>query len=60
MYAPPLERFADLIFGFGANVQPDQIVSVACEPGKERLVRAIAASAYRHGAAFVDISWFDP
>ena len=57
---PTLERFADLIVGFGANVQPDQIVSVACEPGKERLVRAIAASAYRCGARFVDISWFDP
>ncbi|CAA9470692.1 MAG: Aminopeptidase S (Leu, Val, Phe, Tyr preference) [uncultured Solirubrobacteraceae bacterium] len=60
MDAPTLERFADLIVGFGANVQPDQIVSVACEPGKEALVRAIAASAYRRGARFVDISWFDP
>lgn len=60
MDAPTLERFADLIVGFGANVQPDQIVSVACEPGKEPLVRAIAASAYRRGARFVDISWFDP
>jgi aminopeptidase len=60
MDAPTLERFADLIVGFGANVHPDQIVSVACEPGKEWLVRAIAASAYRHGARFVDIAWFDP
>ena len=60
MDAPTLERFADLIVGFGANVQPDQIVSVACEPGKEWLVRAVAASAYRRGARFVDISWFDP
>ena len=60
MDAPTLERFADLIVGFGANVQPDQIVSVACEPGKEPLVRAIAASAYRRGARFVDIVWFDP
>jgi aminopeptidase len=55
-----LERFADLIVGFGANVQRDQIVSVACEPGKEALVRAIAASAYRRGARFVDVAWFDP
>ena len=60
MDAPTLERFADLIVGFGANVQPDQIVSVSCEPGKEWLVRAIAASAYRRGARFVDVSWFDP
>ena len=32
----------------------------ACEPGKEYLVRAIAESAYRHGARFVDVAWFDP
>ena len=55
-----LERLADLVVGFGANVQQDQIVSVNCEPGKEFLTRAIAASAYRHGARFVDVSWFDP
>src|ERR671924_2281848 len=55
-----LERLADLVVGFGANVQPDQIVSVSCEPGKEPLTRAIAASAYRHGARFVDVQWFDP
>jgi aminopeptidase len=55
-----LERLADLVVGFGANVQRDQIVSVNCEPGKESLTRAIAASAYRHGAKFVDVNWFDP
>jgi aminopeptidase len=55
-----LERLADLVVGFGANVQQDQIVSVNCEPGKEPLTRAIAASAYRAGARFVDVSWFDP
>ena len=55
-----LARFADLMVGFGANVQTDQIVSIGCEPGKEYLVRALAASAYRHGAKFVDVGWFDP
>src|SRR3954452_4518060 len=55
-----LARLADLVVGFGANVQPDQIVAVTCEPGKEGLVRAIAESAYRHGAKFVDVQWFDP
>jgi aminopeptidase len=55
-----LERLADLVVGFGANVQQGQIVSVTCEPGKERLTRAIAASAYRRGARFVDVQWFDP
>src|SRR5215208_7221762 len=55
-----LARLADLVVGFGANVQPDQIVAVTCEPGKEPLVRAIAESAYRRGAKFVDVHWFDP
>jgi aminopeptidase len=55
-----VERFADLAVGFGANVQPGQIVAVACEPGKEYLTRAIAARAYRAGARFVDVQWFDP
>ncbi len=55
-----LARFADLMVGFGANVQTDQIVNIGCEPGKEYLVRALAASAYRHGAKFVDVGWFDP
>jgi len=54
------EGLADLLVGFGANVQPGQIVAVSCEPGKEYLVRHIAASAYRRGAAFVDVGWFDP
>jgi aminopeptidase len=55
-----VERLADLVVGFGANVQPDQIVAIGCEPGKEFLTRAIAASAYRAGARFVDVQWFDP
>src|ERR671932_1937330 len=55
-----LERLADLVVGFGANVQEGQIVSVTCEPGKEPLTRAVAASAYRRGAKFVDVTWFDP
>src|SRR4051812_2164849 len=55
-----MERLADLVVGFGANVQPDQIVAVTCEPGKEGLVRAIAESAYRRDARFVDVGWFDP
>jgi aminopeptidase len=55
-----LERFADLAVGFGANLQPGQILSVSCEPGKEHLVRAVARAAYRRGAKFVDVTWFDP
>ncbi len=57
--AATLERFADLLVGFGANVQPGQIVAVSGELGKEEVVRALAASAYRHGAKFVDATYFD-
>ena len=55
-----LARLADLVVGFGANVQPDQIVAIGCEPGKEYLTRAVAEAAYRAGARFVDVQFFDP
>jgi aminopeptidase len=54
-----LERFADLIVGFGANVQPDQLVAVSSELGKEPLTRAIAASAYGQGARYVEVTYSD-
>ena len=57
--AATIERLADLVVGFGANVQPGQIVAIDAEIGKEELTRAIAASAYRHGAKFVDVAYFD-
>ena len=45
-----LDRFAELLVGFAANVQPGQVVAVSSEIGKERLTRAIAAThtAWRH------------
>ena len=55
-----LRRLADLAVDFGANVQEGQVVAIGCEPGKEPLTRAVAESAYRHGARFVDVMWFDP
>jgi aminopeptidase len=55
-----LTRYAELITGVAANVQPGQVVAVSCEPGKEYLARAVAASAYRRGAKYVDVGWFDP
>jgi aminopeptidase len=55
-----LARFADLLVGFGANVQAGQLVAVSSETGKEPLTRAIAASAYRHGARYVDVQYADP
>ena len=55
-----LERLARLAVEVGANVQPDQVVGVSGRPGQEDLVRAIVAAAYRRGARFVDVAWFDP
>ena len=54
-----LDRFADLIVRFAANVQPGQIVAITTEPGKLDLTRAIADRAYRAGAKFVDVVQFD-
>ena len=58
--AETLRRYADLIVGFGSNVQAGQIVEVRAALDKRDLVRAIAESAYRRGAGFVDANWFDP
>ena len=55
-----LQRVADLYVEVGANVQPGQIVSLETEVGKEAFTRAVAESAYRHGAKFVDVQIFDP
>jgi aminopeptidase len=57
--AATVERLADLAVGFAANVQRGQIVAIQAEVGKEEIVRALAASAYRHGARFVDPFYFD-
>ena len=55
-----LPRLADLAVTLGANVQPGQIVTVGADHGQFELARAIADSAYRHGAVFVDVQYFDP
>src|SRR4029079_5467961 len=55
-----LTRLADLAIGFGCNLQEGQIVAISGEPGKERLIRALAESAYKRGGKFVDVGWFDP
>ncbi len=54
-----IHALADLVVRFGANVQPGQIVSLSSAPGKEPLARAVAESAYKAGAKFVDLSVFD-
>ena len=55
-----LERLADLAVGFAANVQPGQLLGITADVGQEDVVRAVAASAYRRGAHFVDVRYFDP
>ena len=55
-----IDALAELAVHFGANVQPGQIVTLASEPGKEPVARAIAEAAYEHGAKFVDLTVFDP
>jgi aminopeptidase len=57
--AGPLERFADLVVRFAANVQPGQVVAIGSEPAKVEMTRAVADAAYRAGAKFVDVAYFD-
>ena len=54
-----LERFADLVVGFAANVQEGQVLAIGSEIGKETVTRALAAAGYRAGASYVDVSYFD-
>ncbi len=44
----------------GANVQPGQILGVTATIGQEELARAVAAAAYKRGALFVDVFYYDP
>lgn len=60
MISAYLDRLVDLAVTFAANVQPGQIVALGATLGQEDLARAVARSAYRHGALFVDVSYFDP
>jgi aminopeptidase len=55
-----LDRYAELIVGFGANVQPGQVVSVEGPPECAPLAHRLARSAYERGARFVDVVYFDP
>jgi aminopeptidase len=52
------DKLAELAV-FGANVQPGQLVAVTSHIGKEDLTRRIAREAYKRGAKFVDVVYFD-
>ena len=65
LYRPPvdeelLDRYADLIAGFGANVQPDQVVAIEAPLESAPFVRRITRKAYERGARYVDVVYFDP
>ena len=55
-----IDRLAELVVNFGANVQPDQQVVISSEVGKEALTRAVAEHAYRAGALHVTVDYGDP
>jgi len=52
-------RLADLVVGYGANVQAGQVLAVTTYVGKEELTREIARAAYERGAMWVDVLSFD-
>jgi len=58
-YTNLTRRLADLIVGFGANVQPGQLVGVTSYIGKEDLTRQVARAAYELGARYVDVIYAD-
>ena len=58
-FSGEVRRLADLIVGFGANVQPAQIVGVTSYVGKEQMTREVARAAYERGAQYVDVLYFD-
>jgi len=54
-----IDRLADLLVGFGANLQRGQILGVTAHLGMEEITRAIARKAYERGAKYVDVLWWD-
>jgi aminopeptidase len=54
-----LERLADLVVGFGANLQRGQILGVTAYLGMEEAARAVARAGYTRGARYVDVLWWD-
>jgi aminopeptidase len=54
-----VERLADLLVGFGANLQRGQILGVTAYLGMEEAARAVVRAAYTRGAKYVDVFWWD-
>ncbi len=54
-----LERLAELLVGFGANLQPGQLLGVTAYLDMQELAREIVRAGYRRGARYVDVFWWD-
>jgi aminopeptidase len=59
-FSDATRRLAELLVGFGANVQPGQLVTVTSSIGKEELTREVTRTAYERGARYVDVLYLDP
>lgn len=55
-----LERYAQLLVRWGANVQPGQILNISAEVVHRNLVYLIAQEAYRAGASAVMLDLIEP
>jgi aminopeptidase len=58
-HSSDVDRLADLLVGFGANLQPGQILGVTAYLGMEDAARAVARAGYKRGAKYVDVFWWD-
>jgi aminopeptidase len=55
-----LERYAELVVGLGANVQPGQEVFIVPSIEHTELARALTRAAYKAGASYVHVNYMDP
>ena len=55
-----LQKYAELVVQVGANIAPGQLVNIEAHLGHAPLARAIADEAYKAGAHYVDIHYWDP
>lgn len=58
-YSDLTRKLAELVVGFGANVQPGQILGITTYIGKEQMTREVARAAYARGARYVDVLYSD-
>ena len=54
-----LERYAELVVGLGANVQPGQEVFILPNIAHRDLARALARASYKAGASYVHMLYQD-